>query len=171
MGRKRGRHLGVETLIASGDRQEAVSAAQAALQIGTARARMMPADKVSLVRELQEQGKRVLVVGDGVNDGPALAAANVSCAMGQGSAIAQAASDFLLLNDALNVVGDGVATARRMLVVIRQNLRWALIYNAAAVPLAAFDLIPPWLAAIGMSASSLLVVLNARRLAVGRNTA
>jgi Cu2+-exporting ATPase len=162
------RGLGVETLIASGDSQEAVHAAQAALQIGTARARMMPADKVSLVRDLQQQGKRVLAIGDGVNDGPALAAANVSCAMGQGSAIAQAASDLLLLNDALNVVADGVATARHMLAVIRQNLRWALIYNAAAVPLAALGFVPPWLAAIGMSASSLFVVLNARRLAVTR---
>lgn len=157
--------LGVDTIIASGDRQEAVSAAQAALHIDAARARMMPADKVSLVRDLQAQGKRVLVIGDGVNDGPALGASDVSCSMGQGSAIAQAASDFLLLNDALNVVAEGVVTARRMLGIIRQNLRWALIYNAAAVPLAALGLIPPWVAAAGMSASSLLVVLNASRLA------
>ncbi len=159
------RGLGVQAVIASGDRQEAVDAASAALQIERAGGRMAPAQKVELVRELQSQGHRVLTVGDGVNDGPALAASDVSCAMGQGSAIAQAAADFLLLNDALNVVGDAIATARRMLGIIRQNLRWALFYNLAAVPLAAFDLVPPWLAAIGMSASSLVVVLNARRLA------
>jgi Cu2+-exporting ATPase len=90
--------------------------------------------------------------------------------MGQGSAIAQAAADFLLLNDALDVLAEGIATARRMFQVIRQNLRWALVYNFAAVPLAAFDLIPPWLAAIGMSASSMIVVLNARRLATRKVT-
>jgi Cu2+-exporting ATPase len=88
--------------------------------------------------------------------------------MGEGSAIAQAASDFLLLNDGLAVVGEAVATSRRMMQVIRQNLRWSLVYNLAAVPLAAFDLVPPWLAAIGMSASSLVVVLNARRLAAAK---
>jgi len=89
----------------------------------------------------------------------------VSCAMGRGSAIAQAAADLLLLNDSLEVVASGVRTARRMGTIIRQNLRWALFYNCAAIPLAALDLVPPWLAAIGMSASSLFVVLNARRLA------
>jgi Cu2+-exporting ATPase len=85
--------------------------------------------------------------------------------MGKGSAIAQAAADLLLLNDSLDVVATAVATSRRMLQVVRQNLRWALLYNGAAVPLAALDLVPPWLAALGMSASSLVVVLNARRLA------
>jgi len=159
------RALGVWAVIASGDRQEAVDAASAALHIDRASSRMGPADKVDLVRSLQAEGKRVLAVGDGVNDGPALAAADVSCAMGQGSAIAQAAADFILLNDALDVVAEGIGTARRMLAVIRQNLRWALVYNMAAVPLAALNLVPPWLAAIGMSASSLFVVLNARRLA------
>jgi P-type Cu2+ transporter len=162
------RSLGVQTAIASGDRQEAVDAARLALQIDQASARLAPGQKVDLVRALQSQGRRVLAVGDGVNDGPALAAADVSCAMGQGSAIAQAASDFLLLNDALNALAEGVATARRMLLIIRQNLRWSLVYNFSAVPLAAFGLVPPWLAAIGMSVSSLVVVLNARRLAGGR---
>jgi P-type Cu2+ transporter len=157
--------LGVWSVIASGDRQEAVEAASASLHIDRAGFRMAPQDKVELIRKLQAEGKRVLAVGDGVNDGPALAAANVSCAMGQGSAIAQAAADFVLLNDALDAIGEGIATARRMLSIIRQNLRWSLVYNLAAVPLAAFDLVPPWLAAIGMSVSSLVVVLNARRLA------
>jgi len=162
------RRLGVWAVIASGDRQEAVDAASASLHIDRAGSRMAPADKVDLVRKLQAEGKRVLAVGDGVNDGPALAVADVSCAMGQGSAIAQAAADFVLLNDALDVVGDGIATARSMLTIIRQNLKWSLVYNLAAVPLAAFNLVPPWLAAIGMSASSLVVVLNARRLAAAR---
>ena len=103
--------------------------------------------------------------GDGINDGPVLAAAYVSCAMGRGSAIAQAAADLLLLNDSLQVVADAIKAARRMGDIIRQNLGWALLYNGVAIPLAALDWVPPWLAAIGMSASSLLVVLNARRLA------
>jgi Cu2+-exporting ATPase len=162
------KELKVSTVIASGDRQEAVDAASAALHLDDAKGRLVPAEKVTLVRELQARGHRVLAIGDGVNDSPALAAADVSCAMGQGSSIAQAAADFLLLNDDLSVMAQAVETARRMLQVIRQNLRWALIYNVAAVPLAAFDLVPPWLAAIGMSASSLVVVLNARRLAMAK---
>jgi Cu2+-exporting ATPase len=162
------RTLGVEPIIASGDRGEAVDAARLALQVERASARLEPAGKLELIRQLQREGRRVLAIGDGVNDGPALAAANISCAMGEGSAIAQAASDLLLLNDGLSVVGEAVATARHMMQVIRQNLRWSLVYNLAAVPLAALDLVPPWLAAIGMSASSLVVVLNARRLATAK---
>jgi Cu2+-exporting ATPase len=162
------RALGVEPIIASGDRGEAVDAARVALHVERASARLAPAGKMDLVRQLQAEGRRVLAIGDGVNDGPALAAANVSCAMGDGSAIAQAASDLLLLNDGLSAVAEAVATSRRMMQVIRQNLRWSLVYNLAAVPLAAFDLVPSWLAAIGMSASSLVVVLNARRLAAAK---
>ena len=165
------RELGIEPVIASGDRAESVERTAAALGITLASARLDPAQKIELMQKFQGQGRRTLALGDGVNDGPVLAAADVSCAMGQGSAIAQAAADLLLLNDNLDVIPRAVATARRMLVVIRQNMRWALVYNFAAVPLAAFDLVPPWLAAIGMSASSLVVVLNARRLANPRATA
>jgi len=163
------RRLGLEPVIASGDQLTSVKRTAQELGIERAEARLSPAEKIDLVRNLQSQGRQVLTVGDGVNDGPVLAASSVSCAMGQGSAIAHAAADFLLLNDGLEVLAQGVAVARRMLVVIRQNLRWSLIYNLAAVPLAAFDLVPPWLAAIGMSASSLVVVLNARRLAGARD--
>ena len=159
------RDLGVRVIIASGDRQEAVTTAGAALGVDQAKGRLAPADKVDLIRGLQQEGRHVLAVGDGVNDGPALAAASVSCAMGEGSAIAQAAADLLLLNDSLNPVAQSIETARRTLAIVRQNLRWSLIYNLAAVPLAALNLVPPWLAAIGMSVSSLVVVLNARRLA------
>lgn len=166
------RSLGLEPVIASGDRSEAVARVATALGIERAQSRLDPAGKIVLVQELQRSGRRVLMIGDGVNDGPVLAAASVSCAMGQGSAVAQSAADLLLLNDSLDALADGVRTAREALRVIRQNLVWSLVYNFSAVPLAALDLIPPWLAAIGMSASSLLVVLNAQRLAQGaRNDA
>lgn len=157
--------LGVGAVIASGDRREAVSRVTRALGVDQAHARLAPSAKTDLVQRLQSEGHKVLMLGDGVNDGPVLAAAYVSCAMGHGSAIAQSAADFLLLNDSLRVVAEGIATARRMGAIIRQNLRWALLYNGVAIPLAALDLVPPWLAAIGMSVSSLVVVLNARRLA------
>jgi len=105
------------------------------------------------------------VIGDGINDGPVLATADVSCAMGQGSAIAQSASDLLLVHEGLAILPRAVSTARSALRVMRQNLAWALVYNVAAVPLAALGFVPAWLAALGMSLSSLGVVLNARRLA------
>jgi P-type Cu2+ transporter len=163
------RGIGVLPVLASGDRREAVAKIASQLGIGRAEGRLEPQEKISLLHELQSRGARVLVVGDGINDGPVLAAADVSCAMGQGSAIAQAAADLLLLNDSLRSLPIAVRTARSMRNIIRQNLRWALFYNLAAVPLAAFGLIPPWVAAIGMSVSSLVVVLNARRLASERN--
>jgi P-type Cu2+ transporter len=120
---------------------------------------------LALVQQRQAQGTNILMVGDGINDGPVLAAASVSCAMAQGSAIAQAAADLLLLNDSLATLAEAVRIARQMRGVIRQNLLWALAYNIGAVPLAAAGWIAPWVAAIGMSTSSLLVVLNAARLA------
>jgi Cu2+-exporting ATPase len=159
------RAQGLRVMIASGDSQGAVTRAARTLGIVHARARLTPDDKLGLVEELRAQGHRVFVIGDGINDGPVLAAADVSCAMGQGSAIAQSASDLLLVHDGLATLPRAVATARRALRIMRQNLTWALVYNLAAVPLAAFGLVPPWLAALGMSLSSLGVVLNARRLA------
>jgi Cu2+-exporting ATPase len=120
------------------------------------------------VRALRAAGHRVCMIGDGINDGPVLAAADVSCAMGQGSAIAQSASDLLLVHDDLTTLPRAMLAARAAMRVVRQNLGWALVYNLAAVPLAALGLVPPWLAALGMSLSSLGVVLNARRLATPR---
>jgi Cu2+-exporting ATPase len=159
------RAQGLDVLIASGDSDEAVGSVARALGIRRARARLSPTDKTALLHELRAAGHRVFMIGDGINDGPILAAADVSCAMGQGSAIAQSAADLLLLHESLASLPLAVATARRALRVMRQNLIWALGYNLAAVPLAALGLISPWLAALGMSLSSLGVVLNARRLA------
>ena len=159
------RGLGLRVMIASGDSREAVAQVAGALAIDDAHARLDPAAKIALVRELEARGGRVFVIGDGINDGPVLASAHVSCAMGQGSAIAQAASDLLLIHENLAVLPQAISSARAALRVVRQNLGWALFYNLAAVPLAALGLVPPWLAALGMSLSSLGVVLNARRLA------
>jgi Cu2+-exporting ATPase len=159
------RGLGLRVVIASGDSRDAVAQVAGTLAIDEAHARLDPAAKIALVRELEARGHRAFVIGDGINDGPVLAAAHVSCAMGQGSAIAQAASDLLLIHENLAVLPQAISGARAALRVVRQNLGWALFYNLAAVPLAAFGLVPPWLAALGMSLSSLGVVLNARRLA------
>jgi Cu2+-exporting ATPase len=157
--------LGLQTVIASGDREAAVLKVARRLGITHAQGRLDPQQKLALVRRLQSEGKHVLMIGDGVNDGPVLAAADVSCAMGHGSAIAHSAADMVLMHDSLGAMAQSVRTSRRMLSVIRQNLAWSLAYNFSAVPLAAMDVLPPWLAALGMSLSSLVVVLNARRLA------
>jgi Cu2+-exporting ATPase len=159
------RRSGLEIIIASGDSEGSVRHVARALDVQDARARLSPSDKIQLVEDLHGQGHRVFMVGDGINDGPVLATADVSCAMGQGSAVAQSAADLLLLHESLDSLPLAIRTARMALRVIRQNLGWAAGYNLAAVPLAAFGLIPPWLAALGMSVSSLGVVLNARRLA------
>ena len=158
------RAMGLEVTIASGDQAQVVKDIARQLGIERATGRLKPEQKLALVQARQAAGERVLMVGDGINDGPVLASASVSCAMAQGSAVAQAAADLLLLSDSLSTLASGVRTARRMRSVIRQNLGWALTYNLAAVPLAALGWIPPWVAAIGMSTSSLLVVLNAARL-------
>ena len=117
------------------------------------------------MQDLRGDGRRVFMVGDGINDGPVLATADVSCAMGQGSAIAQSASDLLLVHDGMARCRAPSPRRATTLRVMRQNLAWALVYNLAAVPLAALGYVSPWLAALGMSLSSLGVVLNARRLA------
>jgi Cu2+-exporting ATPase len=156
--------LGLRPLIASGDHAEAVEPVARALGIDRWYARLLPADKLSLVGSLRDAGARVLAVGDGINDAPTLRAASVSLALGTGSDLAQASADLVALGGDLATLPLAVRTARRTVAVVRQNLVWAAAYNLVAVPFAAFGLVPPWLAAVGMSASSLLVVLNALRL-------
>ena len=121
------------------------------------------ADKLAWLASLRATGARVIVVGDGVNDAPMLAGADVAVAAGSPADAAQAASD-VVVTGRLDILADARALAREMLAILRQNRRWALGYNLAAVPLAALGFVPPWLAAIGMSASSLAVVLNAMRI-------
>lgn len=160
--RRRGMHIS----LLSGDHVNAVQFVADRLGIEDAHAGMLPQNKLDYIRYLQEQGRIVAMVGDGVNDAPVLAAAQVSIAMGGGTQIAHASADMVLLSEHLPHLVVGVDVARKTLAIIRQNLAWALIYNALALPLAALGMIAPWMAAIGMSVSSLVVVLNALRLTV-----
>jgi Cu2+-exporting ATPase len=154
---------GVDVMIASGDTRTRVEAVARRLGVATWRARQSPADKLALLASLRAQGARIAVVGDGVNDAPMLAAADVAVAVGAAADAAQAASDIVITGQ-LDALAQAWSIARQTLSVLRQNRRWALCYNTLAVPLAALGLVAPWLAAIGMSASSLAVVMNALRI-------
>ncbi|MEO8811006.1 MAG: heavy metal translocating P-type ATPase [Rhodanobacter sp.] len=160
------RREGMDACIASGDSADRVAALAGGLGIGSWHARQLPDDKLAMLRALQAAGHVVLAVGDGSNDAPLLAAANVSAAMASGTDLAQAQADLLLLDGRLDGLLQARAIAVRLHAVVRQSRRWALVYNLIAIPFAALGLVPPWLAAIGMSLSSLVVVLNALR--VGR---
>jgi Cu2+-exporting ATPase len=158
------RRLGLEVEIASGDAPEAVAPVAAAAGVREWRGGLRPEDKLALLRERQERGETVAMIGDGVNDAPVLAGADVSVAMATGTSLAQTSADMVLLGESLEPLANGIFTARRAVRIIRQNLAWAAGYNLVALPLAAAGFITPWMAALGMSASSLLVVLNALRL-------
>jgi Cu2+-exporting ATPase len=161
---RRLRWLGVEVELLSGDAAGAVEHVARELEVTSWRAGVSPAQKLERVRALQAQGAIVAMVGDGVNDAPVLAGANVSVAMGSGTQLAHASADMVILSERLENLAAGVAAARKTRSIIRENLLWALLYNLVAVPLAAVGWITPWMASIGMSASSLVVVLNALRL-------
>ncbi len=158
------RGMGISSRILSGDSHDAVAAIAARCGIAEFSARCSPAHKLAEVQAMQATGRRVAMIGDGVNDAPVLAAADVSIAMGRGAALAQVGADMLLMNDRIQAVPEAVALARRTLRIARQNLVWAAGYNLGSLPLAALGFIPPWLAALGMSISSVGVVLNALRL-------
>ena len=156
------RGLAVE--IASGDVAPIVESVAREAGIESWRAALSPEDKLEHIRDLQADGAVVAMVGDGINDAPVLAGADVSIAMGEGAPLAQSSADMILLGRTLAPLSLGVDVAHRTLGTIRQNLAWALSYNLIALPLAAAGWVAPWMAAIGMSVSSLIVVLNSTRL-------
>jgi Cu2+-exporting ATPase len=164
------KQAGKQVLVLSGDHEQSVRRIARAVGIESAGFDLKPADKLARLRALQADGAVVAMLGDGVNDAPVLAAAQVSIAVGSAAHVAAAAADMVLLSSDLNRLVDGVATARRTLAIIRQNLLWAIAYNLVALPAAAAGLVTPWLAALGMSLSSLLVVANALRLVGTRST-
>ncbi len=153
-----------ELVLLSGDAERVARRVADALGITTVIAGASPQDKHAYVRALQADGAVVAMVGDGVNDAPVLALAQVSVAMGSGSQLARTQADLVLLSDHLTAVASAHRLARRCLRIIRQNLVWAFVYNIVALPLAMAGWVTPWLAGIGMSGSSLLVVLNSLRL-------
>lgn len=162
------RCAGVTLSIFSGDASAAVQRVGQALGIADVRGGMTPEEKHAAMTALQATGAVVAMVGDGVNDAPVLAKAQVSIAMGGGADLARAQADIVLLGNHLAALAPGVVLARRTVRVVRQNLLWAFTYNLTAIPLAMIGWVTPWMAGIGMSASSLLVVLNALRLQRGR---
>jgi P-type Cu2+ transporter len=155
---------GITPMIASGDRESSVRAFAEQLGIEICHAELKPADKLLLVRKLQDAGQTIAMVGDGINDSPVLAGANISIAMGSGTSLAQHSADCVMMSENLTTLIDAFAIARQTISVVRQNLIWAVCYNIIALPLAATGMLAPWMAALGMSASSLLVTANALRL-------
>ena len=162
---------GLQVQVLSGDSQLAVDRVAATLGLAQARGGCTPDDKLQALHGLQAQGRRVAMVGDGLNDAPVLAGAQVSFALGQAVALAQAQADFVVPGGQLMPVAHTLLLARRTMAVVRQNLVWALVYNAVCVPLAVAGLLPAWAAGLGMAASSLLVVGNALRLSRSTPTA
>ncbi|XKH00574.1 cadmium-translocating P-type ATPase [Marinobacter nauticus] len=155
---------GLQTILLSGDRSGHVQ--QVARQLGIDRAigEASPEQKLEVLEELRHQGHQVMMVGDGLNDLPSMAGAGVSVAMGTAADLTQLKADAVLLNGQLMQLLEAMKTSRQTRSIIRQNMAWALVYNLLALPLAAAGFVTPWIAAIGMSASSLIVVLNALRL-------
>jgi Cu2+-exporting ATPase len=151
--------------LSSGDGVAAVRRFATRMRIDTALARQSPEDKLAYARGLQQRGRVVAMVGDGLNDAPVLAGADVSLAIGEGAALAQRAADLVLAGRSLSRLPQAIEVARRSRRILRQNLAWALGYNVLALPIAAAGLVTPWLAALGMALSSLAVTGNALRLA------
>ena len=158
------RELDVSLSLASGDHQQSVEKIARTLGIEDVAFECTPGDKLKLIETLQQRGERVVMIGDGINDAPVLAGADASIAPGHGATLAQTHADIIMLGTALQPVATAVRLSRRTMRIVRQNLYWAIGYNVTALPLAVAGFVPPWLAAIGMSASSLVVVLNALRL-------
>ncbi len=155
---------GLDIQLLSGDRIAPVKNLASQLGIQNAAGLQKAEDKLQHVKLLQQQGRKVLMVGDGLNDGPVIAAAHTSIAMGSGVPLTQAQADMVVLGNDIGVLVSLISHCKKTILIVKQNLLWAALYNAAGVPLAILGLLPAWLAGLGMATSSLLVLLNALRL-------
>ncbi|MDN3397653.1 heavy metal translocating P-type ATPase [Psychrobacter sp. APC 3426] len=158
------KELGIESVMLTGDPSPQALIMAKSLGMHSAYNGLSPTDKVNHIQQLQAQGAVVLMVGDGINDAPVLAAADVSTSIAGAADLAQVSSDSIILNGQIEAITAAKRIANKTKRIIKQNLRWALIYNSSVLIPAALGYVPPWLAAIGMSLSSLFVVLNALRL-------
>ncbi|HEY2791148.1 MAG TPA: heavy metal translocating P-type ATPase [Micromonosporaceae bacterium] len=158
------RALGLRTVLLTGDQRAAAESVAATIGVDEVIAGVLPVDKAAVIERLQRSGRTVAMVGDGINDAPALARANLGLALASGTDVAIGAADIVLVRDDLDVVPTAVVLARKTLTVIRGNLIWAFGYNLAALPIAAAGLLNPLISSAAMALSSLLVVSNSLRL-------
>lgn len=156
--------MGLRVMMITGDNERTARAIARQVGIEEVRAEVLPEGKADEVKRLQEQGFRVAMVGDGINDAPALATADIGMAVGTGADVAIETADITLMRGDLHAIADALFMSRRTLVNIRQNLFWALVYNTVGIPVAAAGFLAPWLAGAAMALSSVSVVLNALRL-------
>ena len=155
---------GIGTALVSGDRKAPVAKVANELGITDYHFDCTPERKLEIIEAAQRRGEHVVMVGDGINDAPVLAGADTSIAPAHGALLAQTSADIIMLGHSLGPVTTALRMAGKTMRIVRQNLTWAIVYNALALPLAAAGFVPPWAAAVGMSASSLIVVMNALRL-------
>jgi Cu2+-exporting ATPase len=155
---------GRQVVLLSGDQQAVADDVARSLGIGVALGGQLPDQKLAYVRGLQSDGAVVAMVGDGINDAAVLRASDVSFAMGSGAVLAQSSADAVLLSGQLSALADAASAASSAMAVVKQNLAWAMVYNAVAIPAAAAGWLNPWMSGVGMSLSSMLVVANALRL-------